>query len=387
MKDELKRCKGNFVIEANEEEYSSSLDIAANAPKFTIPRNQKKLTDKIHNSVWRLEGWFMNEQKARLNSEYTIKHYQRTFNKLYEFFSFNYLDEYEDLEKIYNDYENNYSVNPLRETGKFFPLAVLEDDKIVGDFIDYLKNIEGVGEQTVNSYLRDFRAIMYYAMENGWVKHYKITIKNREPDIKICYSESEIKRLIKKPDIDNFTEYRNWVIINYILATGNRIQTIINIKVGDVDLDECCININNQKSGKVNRIQLVKSIIPILKEYIYSYRTNEETNLPYYDDYLFPNRFGEKLTDNALKKTIANYNKSRGVEKTSIHLFRHTFAKKWIMSGGDIVSLQKMLGQSSLRMVQYYSNLYGKDVKEKAEDYALLNTMKRTSGKTLQRRK
>ena len=123
----------------------------------------------------------------------------------------------------------------------------------------------------------------------------------------------------------------------------------------------------------------------ILKEYITYYRC-DEVGEPLYDEVLFCNRYGEPLTDGGLKMSIKSYNEKRGVSKTSIHLFRHTFAKNWIVSGGDIVSLQKMLGHSSLKMVQRYANLYASDVKEKAEDFAILAQTRTKSGKTLQKR-
>jgi integrase/recombinase XerD len=252
-------------------------------------------------------------------------------------------------------------------------------------FIDYLRDVDKVNNQTITSYLRDYRAIMYYCMEHGWIKPFKIVIKDIPTPIKDCYTQKEIDRLLRKPNTDNFTEYRNWVIVNYLLATGNRIQTIINIKVGDVDLEDGYININVQKNKKVSRISIISKMTNILREYISLYRTDDE-GYTIDDEYLFCNKYGEKLSDNALKRAIAHYNQSRGVNKTSIHLFRHTFAKMWIISGGDIVSLQQMLGQSSNKMVQQYANLYASDIKEKAEQHSILSNAKTKSGKTLRRR-
>lgn len=39
----------------------------------------------------------------------------------------------------------------------------------------------------------------------------------------------------------------------------------------------------------------------------------------------FCNQYGEMLSENALRLAIAHYNRSRGVEKTSIHLALHHF--------------------------------------------------------------
>ena len=47
---------------------------------------------------------------------------------------------------------------------------------------------------------------------------------------------------------------------------------------------------------------------------------------------------------------------SRGVRKTSTHLLRHTFAKKYLVyCGGNALMLQKLLGHSTLDMTKHYS--------------------------------
>ena len=70
------------------------------------------------------------------------------------------------------------------------------------------------------------------------------------------------------------------------------------------------------------------------------------------EDYLFCTSYGEKFTRDGMKTAIHRYNHSRGVAKTSMHLYRNTFAKKWILNKGDIFRLQKILGHSNLEMVK-----------------------------------
>lgn len=357
---------------------------ARKIPEFTLKRKNKDIVDKLSTPMWKLESFFINEQEARRNSEYTIKHYQRTFKKLYQFLAYETANKAEDLKAMYESDEVPEGKDPLEYFGQRLPMSALEINDIQKLFGEYLEE-EGVNEQTILSYFRDFKAIMYYAMDNGWIASYRIVVKNKEPDVKQVYSEAELRRLQVKPDIDNFVEYRNWVIIKYLLATGNRVQTIINLKVKDIDLEEGYANINTQKNKTTTRIGLVKQIVTVLDEYISSYRS-DENGYPLEDEYLFCNRFGEQLTAGGLQTAIAEYNHKRGVQKTSIHLFRHTFSKKWITSGGDIASLQKMLGQSSIAVVQRYANLYSSDIKSKAQEHAVLANTRINSGETLKRR-
>ena len=93
-------------------------------------------------------------------------------------------------------------------------------------------------------------------------------------------------------------------------------------------------------------------------------------------DYLFCDEYGRMLTENALRLAIMHYNHSRGVEKTSIHLFRHTFARKYLVDcGGNVFTLQKLLGHATLKMTKHYCNIYDADIAKSFDRFSPLAQM------------
>ena len=70
---------------------------------------------------------------------------------------------------------------------------------------------------------------------------------------------------------------------------------------------------------------------------------------------------------------LYEYNKRRGVETTGIHRYRHTFAKQWILNGGNVVSLSKLLGHSSLEITQNYIHLLVSDIARQVEEFNVLD--------------
>jgi hypothetical protein len=48
--------------------------------------------------------------------------------------------------------------------------------------------------------------------------------------------------------------------------------------------------------------------------------------------------------------------------RVSFHAFRHTFAKGWIPKGGDVFTLQRILGHTSMEMVLRYVNMTNTDL-------------------------
>jgi len=110
---------------------------------------------------------------------------------------------------------------------------------------------------------------------------------------------------------------------------------------------------------------LSKTIAGTLKKYLV-YRGGEPT------DSLFVSEYGKQMTVDVLESAIKTYNHSCGVERTSIHLFRHTYARLFIVAGGDPFRLQKLLGHSDLTMTRRYVALYSDDLKE---NYDRLNPL------------
>lgn len=329
--------------------------------------------NSMNTSIASVQKEFLVEQEVKGNSKDTLRYYNTSFRQMNRFIAKQELGE-----KISPDMKDEEII----KAGEKMPLGVLLDKDFEISFKKYLVD-RGCNPRSVDTYFRAYRAFSYYCMDEGWIPIRKIVIKKSNAPIKQVYSDEELKKLLKKPKTSDFTEYRNWVIENYMLATGNRLSSIVALNIEDVDLENGYINVNVQKNKKPVTIPLVKQMRRILKEYIFLYRNLEEDSSLSPTEPLFCNRFGERLTSDGLINAISKYNKRRGVSKTSIHLFRHTFAKSWILSGGDLFSLQKMLGHSSLDMVKVYANLYSKDIKDKAEEFSFLSNTRRTSGSTL----
>ena len=70
---------------------------------------------------------------------------------------------------------------------------------------------------------------------------------------------------------------------------------------------------------------------------------------------------------------LCRFNKSRGIETTGLHRYRHTFAKQWILSGGNVVTLSRLLGHSNLSTTQNYVNLLVSDVAKQVNEINLLD--------------
>lgn len=227
---------------------------------------------------------------------------------------------------------------------------------------------------SINSYTRTLKSFFSWCNEQG-ITRLNIPLYKAEETVKETYSDSELSALLKKPDIRKatFAEYRDWVIINFLLNCGSRAATVRAIQIRDVDLDGGVVFYRHTKNRKTQAIPLCSAMVSILREYL-RHRGGEAA------DFLFCTETGSQLTENGLRQSIARYNTRRGVQKTSIHLFRHTIARKYLIDcGGDAFTLQKLLGHSTLAMTKHYCAIFDADLTKNYDNFSPLAQMKSNS--------
>ena len=237
-----------------------------------------------------------------------------------------------------------------------------------GSQLLFTTSLGDINPRSIASYLRAYKAFGRFCEDQGFISGFKCTIKRTETPIKETYTDREIAALEVKPKITDFVAFRNYTMIELLLATAVRTNTIINIRVGDVNLEERYISFNTTKANRVARVPLVEKAVAVLAQYMYKWRYKAKPS-----DYLFYGEGGKPLTRHGFYYAISSYNKSRGVTKTSPHLFRHTFIKNWLVNGGDPYSLKLITTHADLSIIEHYANLYAHDVRAKAEQFATIN--------------
>ena len=215
---------------------------------------------------------------------------------------------------------------------------------------------KGLAHNSIATYVRMLHTFFNWCNREG-ISELNISNIREKETVKETYSDEELERLLKRPGKKaDFSEFRNWVIVNFFLNSGCRAATVRNIQNRDVDLRARQILFRHNKNGKIQVVPLCSRMVVILGDYM-SIRKGKP------EDYLFCNQYGEMLTESGLRIALERYNKKRGVKKTSMHLFRHTFARKYLVDcGGDAFMLQRLLGHSTLNMTKHYCSIFDADI-------------------------
>ncbi len=298
----------------------------------------KKMQMRRNSGVTFEEGceMYIENCKKRNLREGTINHYRQGFTQFFKYFE------------------------------RDMPVCEF-DSKLYDGYVLHLKETLN-NDVSINSYLRDLITTLHFLMNEGYVTPFKMTaIKVDKSGIE-TYTDLELQILLQKPNIKKckYVEYQAWVMTNFLFCTGVRQRSLINIRVCDIDFENGIVHVNVTKSRKPLVIPVNMSLLIILKEFL-KHRQHKSP-----DDWLFCNVYGQQLVKSTCYSMLYSYNKSRGVETTGIHRYRHTFAKQWILNGGNVVSLSRLLGHSSLSITQNYVNLLVSELAKQVEEIDLL---------------
>lgn len=137
-------------------------------------------------------------------------------------------------------------------------------------------------------------------------------------------------------------------------SAGLRVSELLELKVSDIDSKTMTIRVRNGKGGKERYTILSKTNLIALRKYYTIFKPNE---------YLFFNHTTLKpLSVRTIQTTYSTYRDSLNLPKDStLHSLRHSFATHLILSGVNIVVIQKLLGHADIGTTSKYLHLTNAD--------------------------
>ena len=189
-------------------------------------------------------------------------------------------------------------------------------------------------------------------------------------------SEKEIDQLIAQIDLSLPEGERNRAILETLYGCGLRVSELTELKLSDLFFEENFIRV----IGKGNKQRLIPISNYTIK-FINIYRNEIRVHIPIqkgFEDYLFLNRRGKKLTRVMIFTIIKQLTEKAGIrKKISPHTFRHSFATHLLKNGADLRSIQMMLGHESITTTEIYTHLDDTMIREAVLKYHPRNSEKK----------
>ena len=153
------------------------------------------------------------------------------------------------------------------------------------------------------------------------------------------FNREEVQAILNAFDKNTFTGFRNYTVMSILFSTGLRKSELLQMNVR--------------------------------KEYL------KERKLADRDVFIVSCR-GGRLTKGGLGTVFAKLKQSKKqwAHRVSAHTWRHTFAKFFLLNGGDIFSLQKILGHEDIESTRIYIELTKEEIRLQNDKYNPLDNTK-----------
>jgi len=237
-------------------------------------------------------------------------------------------------------------------------IGVVQIDKFVVDR-------SHLNKKTVANHLTLLGAMLNVAKELGWLA---VVPRIRKPKVRMFVNDfsylrtdEEIRTFLVAASDEDAKVFAFYATAIY---TGMRAGELAGLHWGDVSFERRLITVQRSFSGPtkaedVRYVPILDPLLPVLRE----------RRLATSNRLVFPNDAGEMFDQSArvfqegfhrvLKRAgFPMIERDRKVRRyIRFHDLRHTFASHWVMRGGDLFKLQKILGHKTVQMTMRYAHL------------------------------
>ena len=194
--------------------------------------------------------------------------------------------------------------------------------------------------------------------------------------IKDQITDDEYKKIIKAIDLTKFNEYRDYIVIQLIMDTGMRLSECLSLTIDDIDIVRKTVFLSAEVTkGKKDRYVFYSNHMSVLLNRWIRYKDSIQAN-----ELLFPTqRTNSLVTPSNFERNFRNYLKRAKISKNiTPHTLRNNFGRRFLLNGGDIFMLSKILGHSSVTVTEKaYLDITTEDIRKSYQRFSPLENMKK----------
>lgn len=209
--------------------------------------------------------------------------------------------------------------------------------------------------KTLHNHLTLLISMLNLAVDLGWLSARPRIKKPKLTSAEFSYlrTEGDIRRFLVAASDE---EPGVFELYTMAILTGMRAGELCGLTWGDIDLQRRLITVQRSfekttKTDEVRHIPILDPLLPVLTRWKLECPTAT---------FVFPNKNGKMHQPSAriVQETLHRVRERAEITyRFRFHDLRHTFASHWMMSGGDIYRLQRILGHKSIQMTERYSHL------------------------------
>lgn len=210
-----------------------------------------------------------------------------------------------------------------------------------------------------NIKLKYLRVFFAWCRERGLIPENPLErFHARKAEGRAVQLESDVlRRLLELPDRRTYTGLRDYALLCLTLDTGIRPGEALSLLPGDVDLRAREVRVRAQEAK--TRSSRTLPISPPTAEALARLISARH---PAWKGPLFCGQDGMPMTIFGWRYRLKVYSSKLGVRITPYDL-RHAFALEYLRNGGNAMSLQRLLGHTTMEMTKRYVSLTQEDIR------------------------
>jgi len=245
-------------------------------------------------------------------------------------------------------------------------------DIILVDLNNYYLHLKkrNVSSVTLQTYMRAVRSFLNWCYDEGYMPvklSDRFKLPKAERKVFDVLTDYEIERLFGFFDIKQVLGLRDWCICALMLDCGLRKNEVVTMTFSRYRGKDGYIIVQ----GKGNRQRVVplglKTRKHLAKYEHFCHRHGTES--------MFLTKDGLPITKSTVKQLFSRLKTETGIQRLHPHLLRHTFATRFIENGGDVFTLQHLLGHSTLDMSKKYLHLSMRNTLDKFKAFSPLDNI------------
>jgi len=163
-------------------------------------------------------------------------------------------------------------------------------------------------------------------------------------------SGEEAKRFFNAINRKTSSGMRNYAFFLFLLDSGARLSEALGLEMPNLGLQYGRAFIKG-KGAKERYVFFGTRCARALARYLFHYRPDSMTDL------VFVSSTGRGLDANNVYRSCKRIARRAGLKNVYPHCLRHPFATQFLENGGNVLALQRLLGRSSLQMVNLYAHI------------------------------
>jgi len=227
---------------------------------------------------------------------------------------------------------------------------------------------------SVQNYVRGLRAFFSWLEQEGYTEENLLAglrpPKTPQKLVEVLTDE-EVRTILACLDTNTVTGCRDAAMVITMLDTGIRLSELTGLMLEDAHVDQGYLKVMG-KGAKERIVPIGSFAQKILLRYVFHFRPEA---LDGDGDNLFLTLEGRPMSGNAVRQIFGRLGQKSGVKRLHAHLCRHTFATNYLINGGDVFSLQQILGHSTLEMVRRYVTLASAQVRVQHRKFSPMDRM------------